>query len=84
MHSLNDIFLTATYNVDRLAAAAIAKTEPLEHGERGVIINTASIAAFDGTIGQAAYGAGQLAAPMVLSRGSWVHCFEYLADMMKP
>jgi NAD(P)-dependent dehydrogenase (short-subunit alcohol dehydrogenase family) len=54
-----DIFLSATYNVDRLAAAAIAKTEPLGHGERGVIINTASIAAFDGTIGQAAYGAAK-------------------------
>ena len=34
------IFLAATYNIDRLAAAAIAATEPLEHGERGVIINT--------------------------------------------
>lgn len=54
-----DIFLNATYNIDRLAAAAIAKTEPLEGGERGVIINTASIAAFDGTIGQAAYGAAK-------------------------
>ena len=39
----------------RLAAAAIATAEPLEHGERGVIINTASIAAYDGTIGQGAY-----------------------------
>jgi NAD(P)-dependent dehydrogenase (short-subunit alcohol dehydrogenase family) len=44
---------------DRLAAAAIAATEPLEHGERGVIINTASIAAYDGTIGQAAYAAAK-------------------------
>jgi len=41
------------------AAAAIAATEPLEHGERGVIINTASIAAYDGTIGQAAYAAAK-------------------------
>jgi NAD(P)-dependent dehydrogenase (short-subunit alcohol dehydrogenase family) len=54
-----DIFLSATFNVDRLAAAAIARQEPLEHGERGVVINTASIAAFDGTIGQAAYGAAK-------------------------
>jgi NAD(P)-dependent dehydrogenase (short-subunit alcohol dehydrogenase family) len=54
-----DIFLAATYNIDRLAAAAIAKTEPLEHGERGVIINTASIAAYDGTIGQSAYAAAK-------------------------
>ena len=53
------IFLSATYNIDRLAAAAIAATEPLEHGERGVIINTASIAAYDGTIGQAAYAAAK-------------------------
>jgi NAD(P)-dependent dehydrogenase (short-subunit alcohol dehydrogenase family) len=53
------IFLAATYNIDRLAAAAIAKAEPLEHGERGVIINTASIAAYDGTIGQAAYAAAK-------------------------
>ncbi len=53
------IFLAATYNIDRLAAAAIAATEPLEHGERGVIINTASIAAYDGTIGQAAYAAAK-------------------------
>ena len=50
-----DIFLSATYNIDRLAAAAIAKAEPLEHGERGVIINTASIAGYEGTIGQVAY-----------------------------
>ncbi|MGX7678180.1 SDR family NAD(P)-dependent oxidoreductase [Jatrophihabitans sp. DSM 45814] len=54
-----NIFLNATYNVDRLAAAAIAKTEPLEDGERGVIINTASIAGYEGTIGQAAYGAAK-------------------------
>src|ERR1700761_2414286 len=58
-----NIFLAATYNIDRLAASAIAKTEPLEHGERGVIINTASIAAYDGTIGQTAYAAAQGGAP---------------------
>jgi NAD(P)-dependent dehydrogenase (short-subunit alcohol dehydrogenase family) len=56
---VTDIFLNATYNIDRLAAAAIAQTAPLEHGERGVIINTASIAAYDGTIGQAAYAAAK-------------------------
>jgi NAD(P)-dependent dehydrogenase (short-subunit alcohol dehydrogenase family) len=54
-----DIFLNATYNIDRLAAAVIARSEPLDHGERGVIINTASIAAFDGTIGQSAYSAAK-------------------------
>jgi NAD(P)-dependent dehydrogenase (short-subunit alcohol dehydrogenase family) len=51
--------LVGTFNVLRLAAAAIAKTEPLEHGERGVIVNTASVAAFDGQIGQIAYAASK-------------------------
>ena len=51
--------LVGTFNVLRLAAAAIAKAEPLEHGERGVIINTASVAAFDGQIGQIAYAASK-------------------------
>jgi NAD(P)-dependent dehydrogenase (short-subunit alcohol dehydrogenase family) len=53
------INLVGTFNVLRLAAAAIAKTDPLEHGERGVIINTASVAAFDGQIGQIAYAASK-------------------------
>ena len=43
----------------RLAADAIAKQEPDEEGERGVIVNTASVAAFDGQIGQAAYAASK-------------------------
>lgn len=51
--------LVGTFNVLRLAAAAIARTEPLEHGERGVIVNTASVAAFDGQIGQIAYAASK-------------------------
>jgi len=51
--------LIGTFNVLRLAAAAIAKSEALEHGERGVIINTASVAAFDGQIGQIAYAASK-------------------------
>lgn len=54
-----DVFLNATFNVTRLAAAAMAKTDPLDGGERGVIINTASIAAFDGSIGQSAYAAAK-------------------------
>jgi NAD(P)-dependent dehydrogenase (short-subunit alcohol dehydrogenase family) len=54
-----NLFLNATFNVDRLAASAMAKTEPLEDGERGVIINTASIAGYEGTIGQVAYGAAK-------------------------
>jgi NAD(P)-dependent dehydrogenase (short-subunit alcohol dehydrogenase family) len=51
--------LVGTFNVMRLAAAAIARSEPLEHGERGVIVNTASVAAFDGQIGQIAYAASK-------------------------
>ena len=51
--------LVGTFNVIRLAAAAMAAAEPTESGERGVIVNTASIAAFDGQIGQAAYSASK-------------------------
>ncbi|MGH9207393.1 MAG: SDR family NAD(P)-dependent oxidoreductase, partial [Acidimicrobiales bacterium] len=51
--------LIGTFNVLRLAAAAMAEAEPLEHGERGVIVNTASVAAFDGQIGQIAYSASK-------------------------
>ncbi|OBF30106.1 3-hydroxyacyl-CoA dehydrogenase [Mycobacterium sp. ACS4331] len=51
--------LIGTFNVLRLAAERIAKTEPLAGEERGVIINTASVAAFDGQIGQAAYSASK-------------------------
>src|SRR6185295_3066668 len=47
------------FNMLRLAAAAMAKNEPSEDGERGVIINTASVAAFEGQIGQAAYAASK-------------------------
>ncbi|AYA24674.1 MULTISPECIES: 3-hydroxyacyl-CoA dehydrogenase [Rhodococcus] len=53
-----DVNLFGTFNVIRLAAERIAKTEPID-GERGVIINTASVAAFDGQIGQAAYSASK-------------------------
>jgi len=55
-----DVNLVGTFNVLRLAAAAMGKTEPLEHGQRGVVINTASIAAYDGQIGQVAYAARDL------------------------
>jgi NAD(P)-dependent dehydrogenase (short-subunit alcohol dehydrogenase family) len=52
--------LIGTFNVIRLAAAAIGANEPRgESGERGVIVNTASVAAFDGQIGQAAYSASK-------------------------
>jgi len=53
------INLFGTFNVMRLAAAAMAKTEPGEHGERGVIVNTASVAAYEGQIGQIAYAASK-------------------------
>ena len=49
-----NINLIGTFNVLRLAADAMAKTTPNADGERGVIINTASVAAFEGQIGQAA------------------------------
>lgn len=51
--------LIGTFNVLRLAATAMLTNEPGADGERGVIINTASIAAFDGQIGQAAYAASK-------------------------
>lgn len=51
--------LVGTFNMARLAAAAMSKNTPEPTGERGVIINTASVAAFDGQIGQAAYGASK-------------------------
>lgn len=53
------INLIGTFNMIRLAAAAMAKNEPNAAGERGVVINTASVAAYDGQIGQAAYAASK-------------------------
>jgi NAD(P)-dependent dehydrogenase (short-subunit alcohol dehydrogenase family) len=53
------INLVGTFNMLRLSAAAMISNEPLADGERGVIINTASIAAFEGQIGQAAYAASK-------------------------
>lgn len=53
------INLIGTFNMIRLAAAAIAGQEPGTDGERGVIVNTASVAAFDGQVGQAAYAASK-------------------------
>jgi NAD(P)-dependent dehydrogenase (short-subunit alcohol dehydrogenase family) len=54
-----DINLVGTFNVLRLAASGMSANEPDDNGERGVIVNTASIAAFDGQIGQAAYSASK-------------------------
>jgi NAD(P)-dependent dehydrogenase (short-subunit alcohol dehydrogenase family) len=53
-----EVNLVGTFNVMRLAAATMARNEPVE-GERGVIVNTASVAAFEGQIGQVAYAASK-------------------------
>jgi NAD(P)-dependent dehydrogenase (short-subunit alcohol dehydrogenase family) len=53
------INLVGTFNVIRLAAAVMANNTPTTDGERGVIVNTASVAAFEGQIGQAAYAASK-------------------------
>jgi NAD(P)-dependent dehydrogenase (short-subunit alcohol dehydrogenase family) len=54
-----NVNLIGTFNMIAVAAAAMAKGEPSPVGERGVIVNTASVAAFDGQIGQAAYSASK-------------------------
>ena len=54
-----EVNLIGSFNVIRLAAAAMNQNEPLAHNERGVIVNTASVAAFEGQIGQAAYSASK-------------------------
>jgi len=65
LHSLDDFrrvvehYLVGTFNVLRLSAAAIAGSEPSADGERGVIVNTASIAGYEATIGQVAYAAAK-------------------------
>jgi NAD(P)-dependent dehydrogenase (short-subunit alcohol dehydrogenase family) len=51
--------LIGTYNVIRLAAARIASLDPLDDGERGVMLCTASVAAFDGQVGQESYSASK-------------------------
>ncbi|QJP08558.1 3-hydroxyacyl-CoA dehydrogenase [Pseudomonas multiresinivorans] len=56
-----NINLIGTFNMLRLAAEAMAQNQPDAGGERGIIINTASVAAFDGQIGQAAYSASKSA-----------------------
>ncbi|WP_422648225.1 3-hydroxyacyl-CoA dehydrogenase [Cupriavidus sp. H18C1] len=53
------INLIGTFNMIRLAAAAMVQNTPDDGGERGIIVNTASVAAFDGQIGQAAYAASK-------------------------
>src|SRR5262245_22321656 len=56
---VNQLNLIGTFNCIRVAAALMAKNIPSAEGERGVVINTASVAAFDGQIGQAAYSASK-------------------------
>jgi NAD(P)-dependent dehydrogenase (short-subunit alcohol dehydrogenase family) len=56
-----NINLVGTFNMARLAADAMSKTEASADGERGIIINTASVAAYDGQIGQAAYASSKAA-----------------------
>ena len=53
------INLIGSFNMIRLAATAMSKQEPTADGERGVLVNTASVAAFDGQVGQAAYAASK-------------------------
>ena len=54
-----NVNLVGTFNMCRLAAEAMCANEPEPTGERGVLVNTASVAAFDGQIGQAAYAASK-------------------------
>jgi NAD(P)-dependent dehydrogenase (short-subunit alcohol dehydrogenase family) len=54
-----DVFLTGTYRVMSKAAAAMSKNDPLDSGQRGVVISTASIAGFEGQVGQSDYAAAK-------------------------
>ncbi len=70
------INLIGTYNVARLAAARIVALDPLADGERGVMVNTASVAAFDGQVGQEAYAASKggivgLTLPLARDLAQW-------------
>jgi NAD(P)-dependent dehydrogenase (short-subunit alcohol dehydrogenase family) len=57
--SVINVNLIGTFNVLAHAAASMAENDPMEHGERGVIVNTASVAAYEGQVGQAAYAASK-------------------------
>lgn len=68
--------LIGTYNIIRLAAARLVRLAPLDDGERGVIVNTASVAAFDGQVGQEAYSASKgglvgLTLPLARDLAQW-------------
>jgi NAD(P)-dependent dehydrogenase (short-subunit alcohol dehydrogenase family) len=58
-HAVLQVNLLGTFNVMRLAADAMSRTQPDDAGQRGVVVNTASIAAFEGQIGQTAYAASK-------------------------
>jgi NAD(P)-dependent dehydrogenase (short-subunit alcohol dehydrogenase family) len=76
------INLVGTFNMVRLAAAAMADSAPGDDGERGVIVNTASVAAFDGQIGQAGYAAskgGVVAMTLPLARELARHGIRVMA-----
>ncbi|RDY70984.1 3-hydroxyacyl-CoA dehydrogenase [Halobacillus trueperi] len=77
-----EVNLIGTFNVIRLAAEKMQENEPNEYGERGIIINTASIAAYEGQIGQAAYSAskgGVAAMTMPISRELARHGIRVMA-----
>ncbi|KYQ47589.1 3-hydroxyacyl-CoA dehydrogenase type-2, partial [Trachymyrmex zeteki] len=69
-----------TFNVIRLSVGLMIENSPNQDGQRGVIVNTASIAAFDGQVGQAAYSAskGAVVVPVELDRESCQSCFGWL------
>jgi len=71
-----DVNLVGTFNMLRLFAAQAAKLDPMEDGERGVVVNTASVAAYDGQIGQEAYAASKgglvsLTLPLARDLAQW-------------
>lgn len=79
--SVIEVNLVGTFNVARLAAAAMAEHDPID-GERGVIVNTASIAAFEGQVGQAAYSSskgGVVAMTLPLARELAAHLVRCMA-----
>ena len=69
-----DLNLVGTFNVMRLGAELIDSNEPDEKGEKGVIINTASIAGYEGQIGQSAYAASKAGAELITN--SYLHSFN--------
>lgn len=71
-----DVNLAGTFNMIRLLAAEMVKLDPLEDGARGVIVNTASVAAYDGQVGQEAYAASKgglvsLTLPLARDLAQW-------------